>query len=119
MSDYKLSDCTPGPWRIYGKAKNHHVAIIDSIPDVDGKVVANCICHVALTNPDWEANANLIAEAGTVAHETGLTPRELMEQRDKLLAACEAYVDCDNQCGFNLAYVMSKDAIAKCKKGGE
>lgn len=29
------------------------------------------------------ANAAFIAEAGTVANETGLTPRELMEQRDK------------------------------------
>lgn len=28
----------------------------------------------------WEANANLIAEAGTVYHETGLTPRELVER---------------------------------------
>lgn len=28
------------------------------------------------------ANARLIAEAGTVHHETGYTPRELLEQRD-------------------------------------
>jgi hypothetical protein len=27
------------------------------------------------------ANADLIAEAGTVLHETGLTPRQLAEQR--------------------------------------
>lgn len=34
-----------------------------------------------------EANAHFIAEAFTVAHETGLTPRQLAEQRDELLAS--------------------------------
>ncbi len=38
------------------------------------------------------ANARIIAEAGTVASETGLTPRELMEQRDGLLLACETAI---------------------------
>lgn len=33
------------------------------------------------------ANAKLIAEAGTVHQETGLTPRQLVEQRDALVAA--------------------------------
>lgn len=33
-------------------------------------------------------NARLIAEAGTVFHETQLSPRQLVEQRDELLAAC-------------------------------
>lgn len=40
-------------------------------------------------NAECEANARLIAEAGTVAHETGLTPRQLAKQRDDLLAALE------------------------------
>lgn len=34
-----------------------------------------------------EDHAHLIAEAGTVYHETGLTPRQLAEQRAELLAA--------------------------------
>jgi hypothetical protein len=33
--------------------------------------------------------ASLFAEAGTVHHETGLTPRQLVEQRDALAAALE------------------------------
>ena len=33
-----------------------------------------------------ETNASLIAEAGNVYHETGLTPRQLAEQRDELLS---------------------------------
>lgn len=35
------------------------------------------------------ANAALIAEAGTVHHETGLTPRQLVEQRDALAETLE------------------------------
>lgn len=35
---------------------------------------------------DSLANATLIAEAGTVHHETGLTPRQLLAQRDALAA---------------------------------
>lgn len=34
-----------------------------------------------------EANARLIAEAGTVAHETGLTPRQLAERCKELETA--------------------------------
>lgn len=36
-----------------------------------------------------EVHANLIAEALTVANETGLTPRQLLEQRDELLETCK------------------------------
>lgn len=36
-----------------------------------------------------EGNATLIAEAGNVHHETGLTPRQLAEQRAELLEALE------------------------------
>lgn len=60
-----MTDYTPGPWKIHGGPAHlrHHMAIIDSIPDVDGKIVANCICHMAGTNDDIEANARLIAAA--------------------------------------------------------
>lgn len=33
-----------------------------------------------------DANASLIADAGTVFHTTGLTPSQLLEQRDQLVA---------------------------------
>ena len=39
-----------------------------------------------------EANAQLIKEAGTVANETELMPRQMKEQRDELLAACEDFL---------------------------
>lgn len=57
---------TPGPWKTHGgpaHPQRHHLAVIDSIPDVDGKIVANCICHLASTNPNSDANARLIAAA--------------------------------------------------------
>lgn len=41
-----------------------------------------------------EALARLIAEAGTVLHETGLTPRQLAEQRAELLEALKRLYGC-------------------------
>lgn len=41
------------------------------------------------TKMEAEANANLIAEAGTVATEFGLTPRQLLDQRNEMLEALE------------------------------
>lgn len=40
-----------------------------------------------ISEEEAEANAKLIAEAGTVANECGLTPRQLLEQRNELLRA--------------------------------
>jgi hypothetical protein len=54
---------TSGPWKVFGVRRNQYLAVIDSIPDRDGKVVANCICHVATSNPDADANARLLAAA--------------------------------------------------------
>ena len=56
---------TPGPWKIFqgwGADKSRPI-IVDSVPDVDGKFVGNCICYAASTNPDMEANTSLIAAA--------------------------------------------------------
>ena len=39
-----------------------------------------------------ELDADLIAESGTIHHETGLTPRKLLEQRDDLQAALKIAV---------------------------
>lgn len=38
------------------------------------------------------ANGLILAEAINVLHETGLTPRELAEQRDRLLAALKGFI---------------------------
>lgn len=73
--------------------------------------------------------AELFAEAGTVANETGLTPRQLAEQRAELLKACKelhkqarglwnelvsqgyAEEDCPLPCGFE----MARAAIARAE----
>jgi len=94
MSESKF---TPGPWKKFSRWNDRYLAVIDSIPDRNGKVVANCICHVALTNEDAKANANLIVAA------------------PELLAACEAFVAADNQDGGSLAYVMAIEAIKRAK----
>jgi hypothetical protein len=56
---------TPGPWKIftgYGSVPSKPI-VIDCIPDVDGKCIANAICYLATSNNDAVANANLIAAA--------------------------------------------------------
>lgn len=78
-----------------------------------------------------EANARLIAEAGTVFHETALSPRQILEQRDELLVAlklAEAGLadigDADREPGDDLAWCerraaeplqFIRAAIAKCE----
>ena len=102
---------TPGPWKIHrGKHNSCYLAVIDSIPDQDGKVVANCICHVAMTNDDRTANANAIAAL------------------PDLLAACEACIAADELtssdgmggdemlAAYNAAIAAAKAAIAKAKE---
>ena len=45
---------------------------------------------------DRKCDSDLIAEAGTVYHETKLTPRQLLAQRDELLKALKvAWENCD------------------------
>jgi len=77
---------TPGPWL----AKKHGVVVGGAFHRyTNGKAqsqVALATMGNAVENEaERDANAALIAEAGTVTTETGLTPRQLAEQRTKLL----------------------------------
>jgi len=60
-----VSNHTAGPWKLFNGwgADSRRPVIVDSVPDVGGKFVGNCICHMASTNPDMDANARLIAAA--------------------------------------------------------
>ena len=100
MSD--ASKPTPGPW-IHGNWLKAVEGGIDEagwcevwMIEADG---VKSLPFVACKHQDMQANAALIAEAGTVHHETGLTPRQLVEQRDALAAALagldEAYCRAD------------------------
>lgn len=92
-----MSEHTPGPWKVFRGSRHqsdrNYMAVIDSIPDVDGKVVANCICHIASTNEDAEANAKLIAAAP-----------ELLEALEKILIA-----------DYAVSRENARNAIAKAK----
>ena len=50
--------------------------------------------------------------------------KRLIEAAPDLLAACQAFLEADNQCGANLAFVMAQEAIRKAgvapkENGGE
>lgn len=88
MSDKTKQQHTPGPW---------HVEAIDAY-DGDGPSLFG-VCHpetvcaaTTVCNVFSTADAHLIAEAGTAKHETGLTPRQLAEQRAELLAALKEVI---------------------------
>lgn len=68
-----------------------------------------------------QANARLIAEAGTVAHETGLTPRQLAEQRDDLLEALRNITECAEAGadGANMDLWIAQARAALAKAEGE
>lgn len=83
---------TPGPW-IHGNWLKAVEGGIDEagwcevwMIEADG---VKSLPFVACKHQDMQANAALIAEAGTVHHETGLTPRQLVEQRDALAEALD------------------------------
>lgn len=70
---------TPGPWALHpiaGKSGRNKLAL---------HAAGRRVCDISVFSDEDSANARLIAEAGTVAHETGLTPRQLAEQRAELL----------------------------------
>lgn len=115
---------TPGPWY----AKNH-VVYTDAMPKRfwgDAKEYSGpyIVMQTGLySSPDdatTYANARLVAEAGTVFHNTGLSPVQLVEQRDELLQALMA---CANVCagevvskaGLVRALEMARAALAKCE----
>lgn len=50
-------------------------------------------CVVGPSRLEAVRNSQFIADAFNVAHETGLTPRQLAEQRDELLAALRSVTD--------------------------
>jgi len=82
---------TKGPWVADFKSIGH-------VKADNGALIAQCKRLTTLTN--MEANARLIAEAGTVYHETGKTPRELLEILQSILKADES----DTACGGEMYY---------------
>lgn len=76
---------TAGPWAVFvGNANGRGLVRVEA--DLTSDDAGEHICSFP-RGSKGEAHAALVAEAGTVAHETGLTPRQLAKQRDELLEA--------------------------------
>jgi len=92
--------------------------------DVPGSICA-CGCDFE-REPQNKEHAEFIAEAGTVYNETGLTPKQLAEQRVDLLAACkdlqELYIQhaevckTPDDCPYVTSLEKAIDAIAKAEQ---
>ena len=81
---------TRGPWTIFDNPSGNYGLEIRALVKVKARKV---VCR--LGGPDREANARLIAEAGTVYHETGLTPQQLradLNATKNVLAATREHV---------------------------
>jgi hypothetical protein len=97
-----MPEHTPHPWvlRTFPTAAGGRPAlwILDAIPDQDGKVVANAIAQVAMTNDDATANGHLLKAAplllaacedvlGTIVLTEGLPAAIGRQSLDRLRAA--------------------------------
>lgn len=70
-------------------------------------------CH----EEEEQANARLIAEAFNVAHETGLTPRQLADQRAELLSVAYAvFGACDQHLITNTSDADSVGVLIDCAR---
>lgn len=73
----KTAKPTPGPWIVQYDQNSvaiglYHIKFRSELDEVE------------IARVFGKDNAHIIAEAGTVYHETNLTPRQLLEQRDEL-----------------------------------
>lgn len=113
---------TPGPWYADQRGniwRRHPSELYENGGGVAGDK------PVATAHKGWfggaqegypvEDNARLIAEAGTVFHETQLSPRQLVEQRDELLAALRVAREYGAMTGAEWVYEQVDAAIAKCE----
>lgn len=66
---------------------------------------------IIISGENARASAQLIAEAGTVANETGKTPRELAEANKELL---EALIDSESTIKYLMDNPKTEISIASC-----
>jgi hypothetical protein len=100
---------TPGPWRAFeGKLKATEVYQIFVQPDWAEEEYSDIICEMPRTsrpNDEQEANARLIAAAGTAAQEAeemGYDPQKAVEALPELLEALEFARGGASRSGYNL-----------------
>ena len=94
---------TPGPWVV-----------------IETTGLARHLANVTVISSGGLGGVHLAEVYDSVTHATDLIGTvesngnaQLIAAAPDLLAACQAFIDCDNQCGANLAFVMAKNAIEK------
>lgn len=78
MTSEKLKP-TPGPWYYNSLDEWDHSVVTRHGETDDGSTRLWTVASANINRDEKEDNARLIAEAGTVFHECGLSPRELLE----------------------------------------
>ena len=104
---------TPGVWR--AEKENIHAGAVATC-HWDGGPWWEVWSDGWMDGGSAEANARLIAEAGTVHHETGLTPRQLVERVKELEEALRNLADLydtDDGCRSLPQYVAARAALSK------
>lgn len=113
----EASKPTPGPWF------EHREGF--STVYVEARIGGGMVQEVAACGPtdagqyQQAANARLIAEAGTVHHETGLTPRQLVDRMKALESAMRDACEMIEADHVDAAYQMLGEAIANLVKGAK
>lgn len=99
---------TEREWKCYRKTDNHK---IEQIRVSGGEIV----CHIPFFNNDKsEANAKLIADAGTTANKCGKLPSELLQENEEMKALLEELqsyfksLDDFNDAEINLSYKIKQ-----------
>lgn len=95
---------TPGPWCV--SSTNQYQYKVASITSSTG-IYADTVPTPNSIMPD----ATLIAEAGTVFHECGLSPRELLEAMRSMRQEMEAIRDCAEEDGQSRDYASRQSEI--------
>ncbi|ULR87436.1 hypothetical protein [Comamonas sp. B21-038] len=113
MTSEKLKP-TPGPWTVHSEMRD--CVTFEGRHGTENLFLQNLDGYFACQN---EVDATLIAEAGTVFHECGLSPRELLEAVRELHEALATIYD---QCGgyvpdtYKSAWSQAFAALAKHKE---
>lgn len=93
MKDLKI---TKGNW-LYSKYTPYDYGVYSDCKEREGRDIA--LVRDYANDEETLANAELITEAGNVANETGLMPRELLDERDTYKAILNDIREmwCDNE----------------------
>jgi hemoglobin-like flavoprotein len=98
-----MKNITKGVWTVETGVHGERYGVF-----VDKKLLISCYSPIT---EEGEANASLIAEAGTITNSTGLTPKQLAEQREELLSALKEVIRISDR--KHDAWDKAKAAISK------